>query len=60
MTKTPTACLDCVEIHGDSAIEWLRQWPKGAEYRAKYETHLCDGCLEEREERNQAEGAEMY
>lgn len=44
----PQACADCVDVHGDTAAEWLSQWPLGAEWRKRFGVYLCDGCAEER------------
>ena len=45
---TPTACTDCVDVHGDLPEEWLAKWPAGAEWSKDYGVHLCDGCCDER------------
>lgn len=47
-------CLDCIEIHGDTRSDWLRDWPEGAEYRSDFHCHLCDGCHDERLAHHQA------
>lgn len=44
----PKACTDCVEVHGDNPQEWLNKWPQGAEFREKFNDHLCDGCYDDR------------
>ena len=46
--RNPVPCHDCVEVHGDKPAAWLERWPDGAERRARYGMHLCDGCFDER------------
>lgn len=48
-------CNDCIEVHGDTRQDWLRDWPEGAEYRSDYHLHLCDGCYDARQEHRQIE-----
>ena len=57
---TPHACEDCVNVHGDTAGEWLTKWPQGAEYRRDQRTYLCDGCAEDRDTQDDVAVFEMF
>lgn len=45
---TPTACSDCVNVHGDDPALWLKRWPLGADWQPRFKSHLCDGCYDDR------------
>ena len=53
--NTVHACQDCVDIHGDTASDWLAQWPAGAEYRTDHHAYLCDGCADDRNDHADAD-----
>ena len=46
----PTPCEDCVTLHGDTASDWLKKWPMGADWWPSYAAYLCDGCQGERQD----------
>jgi hypothetical protein len=41
-------CTDCIAVHGINESAWMAQWPAGAEWRHRFQEHLCDGCFDER------------
>lgn len=48
VSSSSEPCRDCLDVHGDNRQQWLTDYPEGAEYRADFLSHLCDGCYDDR------------